>query len=113
MSREAAATTAATCAKRWELTLDVLAYFGLHGFGKVDGVLAGAVVNAVGVSYAWPEAVSLLGTLPWHAPHLSEPAMSSEMPGQLCCLQRLASSCDPGICNILITACGAATEAAN
>ncbi|CAE7287697.1 unnamed protein product [Symbiodinium pilosum] len=88
MSREAAATTAATCAKRWELTLDVLAYFGLHGFGKVDGVLAGAVVNAVGVSYAWPEAVSLLGTLPW-----------------------LASSCDPGICNILITACGAATEA--
>ena len=64
LSKEAAASAATCCAKHWRKALLILAYFDLHRRGEVDGVLAGAVINAMGMAHAWPEATSLLGSLP-------------------------------------------------
>ena len=64
MSKEATAAAAACCAQRWAWALHSLTYFGLHGNGKIDGILAGAVINAAGIGYAWTEAASLFRTLP-------------------------------------------------
>ena len=64
LSKEAAAAAATCCTKHWRKALYILAYFDLHRRGEVDGVLAGAVINAMGTAHAWPEATSLLGSLP-------------------------------------------------
>ncbi|CAE7231557.1 tfdA [Symbiodinium sp. CCMP2456] len=94
LSKEAAASAATCCAKHWRKALLILAYFDLHRRGEVDGVLAGVVINAMGMAHAWPEATSLLGSLP-------PPASASR------------DAC-PGLpaCNVLITACGRAMEVA-
>ncbi|CAE7253536.1 tfdA [Symbiodinium sp. CCMP2592] len=87
LSKEAVAAAATCCAKHWRKALYIFAYFDLHRRGEVDGVLAGAVINAMGTAHAWPEATSLLDSLPGPA-----------------------SGSLPGACNVLITACGRAME---
>ena len=121
LSKEASAAAAACCAKRWLQALHVLVYFDLHG-GEVDGVLAGAVINAMSTGHRWTEAVSLLGTRPvlrvlhfvktfagsWYCGNYSTAACAC-LVYTSACEPRLASS--EGARNVLITACGRAMEA--
>ena len=83
LSKEAAASAATCCAKHWRKALHMLAYFDLHRRGEVDGVLAGAVINAMGMAHAWPEATSLLGSLP---PPVSPASQSNPLASRRPCL---------------------------
>ena len=84
LSKEAAAAAATCCTKHWRKALYIFAYFDLHRRGEVDGVLAGAVINAMGTAHAWPEATSLLGSLPGPASqHVSLSAVSLPSPPSL------------------------------